>query len=855
MSFATSRGAGKAPRVKALGALFALALLLAAASVGSTPLKANAVEATGSISGTVTAPGATDARWPEAVRVMLFNSDNMWLRSTVLNSDGTYTLADVEPGQYKILFAGGSYESGSGWVSVNLKSVYNGNAATLDAAPWVTVTAGTTTAGIDAVLGNLGSITGTVTVPAGTDPLWWQAVRVRYETADSLAGDGGYPVGPDGTYTIDGMATGDYKVAFNVDKYWSDELGRDVPVNLAGEFYNNALNFRAAQVVTVAEGAVTSGIDASLEVGGSISGTVSAPGYSDPLWARGGHVEVFDQVGDNVGASDLDDEGRYVVRGLAVGEYRVRFIARNYSTWDQGVLSSLVDVNLVDEYYGDTLGRASAKLVAVVAGGTTSGIDGALETGATVNGTVTGPASEPDFRWMVTLQVHSATGESFGEGFAIAQDGSFAVNGLPAGTYTLGAHALPWAPLADPEVSSRTVTVGAAGTVTSGVTIALVAAVPAQIASAEHARLADLLSVASSEAPRCVDVAATYGVPADATGVFFNVTAADAEGPGNAVVYPDTNGDGSTPPPNSSTVNFESGRDVANGAFVQLPANGDVCTSVQGAKLGRLILDVTGYVTGNAGVSLMSAERVVDTRGGAYRVGTVDGPLMPGQITTVRIAGVGLVPSDAVGVIANVTVTGVSGPGHLKVWAADGVRPNTSVVNYAPGQDKANGQYLALNDEGKIDIESVASSADVIIDITGYVNIASPIVSTTPTRIVETRASEGIIGPITGRLQKQQIYSVEIPTSVVPAGATSVILNVTAVQPESLGHLRVYPDTAGDGATAPPETSTLNYIPGRDIPNMVVVQLPADRRVDFYSVSSTTDMVVDIVGYIQGPTG
>jgi hypothetical protein len=141
----------------------------------------------------------------------------------------------------------------------------------------------------------------------------------------------------------------------------------------------------------------------------------------------------------------------------------------------------------------------------------------------------------------------------------------------------------------------------------------------------------------------------------------------------------------------------------------------------------------------------------------------------------------------------------------------------------------------------------------VIIDITGYVTEASPIVSTTPTRIVETRASEGVIGPITGRLAQQQIYSVEVPTSVVPEGATSVILNVTAVQPESLGHLRVYPDTAGNGATTPPETSSVNYIPGRDIPNMVVVQLPADRKVDFYSVSSTTDMVVDVIGYIQTP--
>jgi hypothetical protein len=79
------------------------------------------------------------------------------------------------------------------------------------------------------------------------------------------------------------------------------------------------------------------------------------------------------------------------------------------------------------------------------------------------------------------------------------------------------------------------------------------------------------------------------------------------------------------------------------------------------------------------------------------------------------------------------------------------------------------------------------------------------------------------------------------------------------VSPTGLGHLTVYPDTNGSGTTSPPDTSNINYIPGRDIPNMITVQLPADRTIDFYSVNggvnTFTNLVVDVIGYIDATPG
>lgn len=467
----------------------------------------------------------------------------------------------------------------------------------------------------------------------------------------------------------------------------------------------------------------------------------------------------------------------------------------------------------------------------------------------------------PSGAWEPALESYAATDAT----------GAYRIDGLAAGTYKVGfrdyssLYTLGKRGTAVPEVfSDGSTDLASAPTVTvteSGLSVVdavidwsftdggPVEELPAQIESVEPVRLASLSGMGStSPSLQCVNVADTYGIPADATGVVFNVTAAEAAGPGNVVVYPDTLGNGKTPPPNSSTVNFEAGKDVANSAFIQLPANGDVCVKVSNSPLGRLILDVTGYVVGDSGVGLISPERILDTRTGGYHVGDVTGRVEPGQTKTIQVAGKGSVPADAVGVIANVTVTGVSGIGHLRMWASDVAMPNTSVLNYATGQDKANGQFVSLSADGKLSFASFMSSTNVIIDITGYVLDGAPIVPVVPTRIVETRAAYGLKG-LSGRLEPFQAKTVVVPESVVPAGASAVMLNVTAIQPSGIGHLRVFPFTAGEPV---PDTSSINYIAGRDIPNMVVVPLGATREVGFYGAMSSADLVVDVVGYIVG---
>ena len=354
----------------------------------------------------------------------------------------------------------------------------------------------------------------------------------------------------------------------------------------------------------------------------------------------------------------------------------------------------------------------------------------------------------------------------------------------------------------------------------------------------------------SAYPPRCLYVAGTKGVPAGASGVILNATVVDPRGPGYVVLYPEG---GSTP--TTSTVNFEPGREVANAAFVAVGPTGRICYESRGAD-SVLLLDVTGFVMGDSGVEMQDPVRLLDTRPGAGHAGAITGPVRSGAVQTVQVAGKAGVPAGARAVIVNATVTDNTGLGNLRLFPAGSAVPNASVVNYAVGAAKANLAIVPLSSSGKLSFvsDAGASTAHVILDVTGYVTEGSVFQGATPTRVLDTRSGSGHLGAIPGSLSARTAYTVTVPSALVPAGATSVVLNVTAIGPSSYGNLRVYPS----GLAAVPDASTINYIPGRDIPNLVVVDLPdsGPATVTLYSDMSpggTVHVAADVAGFVVAP--
>jgi hypothetical protein len=112
---------------------------------------------------------------------------------------------------------------------------------------------------------------------------------------------------------------------------------------------------------------------ASAAINGSISGTVS--GGSGPVC-----VLVLDATGQAVASAASDDDGHYTVDQVPPGSWTVEFDP------DDGCLSAQTAQAI--QYYSDASTPATATAVSVSAGETTSGIDGALVTGATITGTV-----------------------------------------------------------------------------------------------------------------------------------------------------------------------------------------------------------------------------------------------------------------------------------------------------------------------------------------------------------------------------------------------------------------------------------------------------------------------------------
>jgi hypothetical protein len=83
----------------------------------------------------------------------------------------------------------------------------------------------------------------------------------------------------------------------------------------------------------------------------------------------------------------------------------------------------------------------------------------------------------------------------------------------------------------------------------------------------------------------------------------------------------------------------------------------------------------------------------------------------------------------------------------------------------------------------------------------------------------------------------------------VPANATAVMLNVTAVAPGDAGFLTVFPC----GSTRP-LASTVNYVSGQVVPNAVLARIGSDGSVCVFTLADA-DVLVDVSGYVAAGAG
>ena len=342
-----------------------------------------------------------------------------------------------------------------------------------------------------------------------------------------------------------------------------------------------------------------------------------------------------------------------------------------------------------------------------------------------------------------------------------------------------------------------------------------------------------------------LNVRGVGGLPATGVeAVVLNVTVTSPTLPGYITAWPS-----GEPQPVVSNLNFEPGQTVPNLVTVKIGANGKV-NLFNSAGQTDLVADVAGYYTATppptgGRFTAVTPARLLDTRDGTGAGGNI-APLGQGQSVNLTVLGAGGVPASGVsGVALNVTVDQPTRSGFLTVWPAGEGRPTASTHNFVPGLTVANMVLAKVGVGGQISIFNNAGETHVVADVIGYFSRSGGLfVPISPQRMIDTRSGIGVAAAPIGA--SSSVNMSLITNSPVPSSARAVVLNVTSVNSTELSFVTVWP-----AGVAMPLASTLNPRPSVPVPNQAYLLLGSGGSIGAFNNSGTTDLIVDVFGYVS----
>ena len=340
---------------------------------------------------------------------------------------------------------------------------------------------------------------------------------------------------------------------------------------------------------------------------------------------------------------------------------------------------------------------------------------------------------------------------------------------------------------------------------------------------------------------RDVTVGGAGGVPADADAVVLNVTVTDTTAASYLTVWPA----GQTQPTVSS-LNWSAGTTIPNAVTVKLPASGKV-SIFNFAGNADVVFDVAGYYSSSGDdYTPVPPARVLDSRPGGGNIGGYTTPWGPGTTRDVTVGGAGGIPSWAISVVLNVTVTDTTAPSYLTVWPADQTQPPTSSLNWAPGTTIPNQVTIPLPQlgSGRISIFNFAGNANVVVDVAGYymIGIGQPFHALDPARVLDSRPGGGNTGGYTTPWGPNATRNVTIGgLDGVPVDAAAVVLNTTATNTTAGSFLTVWP-----AGISPPTVSNLNWRLGQTIPNAIAVSSAPRGTISMNNLTGNVDVITNV---------
>ena len=264
---------------------------------------------------------------------------------------------------------------------------------------------------------------------------------------------------------------------------------------------------------------------------------------------------------------------------------------------------------------------------------------------------------------------------------------------------------------------------------------------------------------------------------------------------------------------------------------------------------------VTQQPTGKTPLGIASTyhstgpQRVLDTRNGTGQA--AKGAVPAGGTIALALGGTNSLPANGMtAVVLNVTVTSTTSSGALTVYPEGTAVPSTSNLNWtAANQTISNLVTVPVGADGEVDLTNSGGSTQVVADLQGYYTAdtgGSTFTSLSPARILDTRSALGISS-------RTPIHNGTVQLAVrgnggVPAGATAVALNLTAVGTTGPGYLEAY----GDGSSAP-TVSNINWTGPTTLAGLAIVPLGADGSIDI-KVVGQAHVVADVFGYFSSST-
>src|SRR5664280_1620142 len=514
---------------------------------------------------------------------------------------------------------------------------------------------------------------------------------------------------------------------------------------------------------------------------GTVTGIAATPVAGILVDAFGNNHDYF---------ATTDGSGNYSVDAVPAGTWTVEFVDTT-GTYLNGYYDSGAGGNF-------TITQSSATPLTVTSGNVT-GINARLGTGYYIRGTVTGTGGTP----LGGIDVHA---ESSGLAhFALtttASNGTYSIDVPASDSYYVG--------FSDP---GHTYADGYYGYSNLFYTVAVDSAWATLVAVGTS----DVTGISAQMLlPWTVTLGASATTVTAGTSVTLTATANQDVGPTPYYIVILTSG---------GTV--VGSAFCGTGATCATPVTSSVPASatyhaVIGASDGTLPLMMSAPLpvtwTTFSTYHALTPKRLLDTRDGT---GGLSGPFSSHVARTFQLTGGSSgVPSGAIAVTGNLTVTQQTSLGFLAIGPVAMNNPTSSTLNFPVADDRANAVTVALSGTGTLSVTYAAPTlgptAQVIFDVTGYFTpdtSGATYHALTPARILDTRDGTGGLGVFSSHVA--QTFGVW-GRGGVPSSAIAVTGNLTVTGQTSLGYLSVGPVAQNN-----PTSSTLNFPVNDDRANAV----------------------------------